>query len=203
MNDQEQATNYVEYSYEKAITNKDKLNRFLYIAGVVVLMILPILIAVFLHVYFIMYIMPLVLIVGVPLAKFFYRYLQNEFRYTVDRSSFKMELIHGKAKPKLLYECDANDMEAVVPATPENREKFKESDYDRVGRCWVSDNSPDLYILSCSYDSKYNGEKFLDMKDKTNHIRIHPEKKDGLSDAKRKAIYVSNDTGAVYFVEKE
>ncbi|MBP5208984.1 MAG: hypothetical protein J6330_11080 [Clostridia bacterium] len=148
MNDQEQATNYVEYSYEKAITNKDKLNRFLYIAGVVVLMILPILIAVFLHVYFIMYIMPLVLIVGVPLAKFFYRYLQNEFRYTVDRSSFKMELIHGKAKPKLLYECDANDMEAVVPATPENREKFKESDYDRVGRCWVSDNSPDLYIMT-------------------------------------------------------
>ena len=64
-------------------------------------------------------------------------------------------------------------------------------------------NSPDLYILSCSYDSKYNGEKFLDMKDKTNHIRIHPEKKDKLSDAKRKAIYVSNDTGAVYFVEKE
>jgi len=148
MNDQEQATNFAEYSYEKAITKKDKLDRCLYVAGVVIVMILPILIAVFLHVYFIMYIMPLVLIIGVPLAKFFFRYLQNEYRYTVDRSAFKMELIHGKAKPKVLFECDAKDMEAVVPATAENRAKFNERDFDRVGRCWVSESSPDLYLLT-------------------------------------------------------
>ena len=35
MTDSEQSTNFAEYSYEKAITPKDKMHRFLYIAGVV------------------------------------------------------------------------------------------------------------------------------------------------------------------------
>lgn len=144
MDDREQATNYAEYSYEKAVTGKDRLHRFLYITGAVFLMILPILIAVFLHKYFIMYIMPLVVILGVPFTKFFYRYLQYEYKYTVDRRSFRMELIHGKAKPKTLLACDVTDMEYAVPA----RDLKSVPEGAKIYRCCVSDSSPDLYAAS-------------------------------------------------------
>ena len=138
------ATNFAEYSYEKAITGRDRMNRALYVVGVIFLMILPILIAVFLHKYFIIYIMPLVVILGVPFSKFFFRYLQNEYKYTVDRNSFKIELIHGKAKPKLLYECAVSDMEFVHPAS----DHPDKSGFDAVSKCWVSENSPDLYVTA-------------------------------------------------------
>lgn len=154
MTDSEQSTNFAEYSYEKAVTGKDKAHRALYVIGIVLLMILPILIAVIFHVYFIIYIMPLVLILGVPLAKFFYRYLQNEYKYTVDRSSFKMELIHGKAKPKLLYETDVKDMEFAKPASSD----IDKSGYGAVAYCCVSETSPDLYVTS--FKDK-NGKKVL------------------------------------------
>lgn len=150
MDDREQATNYAEYSYEKAVTGKDRLNRFLYIAGAVFLMILPILIAVFLHEYFIMYIMPLIIIVGVPLTKFFFRYLQYEYRYTVDRSNFRMELIHGKAKPKKLLECSVNDFAYALPA----KDLKTVPDHAKVLKCWVSENSPDLYAASVTEGGK-------------------------------------------------
>lgn len=154
MTDSEQSTNYAEYSYEKAITGKDKTHRFFYIAGVVLLLILPVLIAVIFHIYFLIYIMPLFLILGIPLAKFFYRYLQNEFKYTVDRSTFKMEIIHGKAKPKLLYETDIKDMDFAKPATAD----IDKSGYGTVAYCCVSDTSPDLYVTS--FKDK-NGKKVL------------------------------------------
>lgn len=148
MSDSEQSTNFAEYSYEKAITGKDKAHRALYITGIVFIMILPILIAVIFHIYFIIYVMPLVLILGVPLAKFFFRYLQNEYKYTVDRSNFKMELIHGKAKPKLLYETDVKDMLFAVPATEENKQKYASFGVDKTVYCCVSETSPDLYITA-------------------------------------------------------
>lgn len=154
MNDAQESVNRAEYSYEKAVTKKDKLKRALYFTGVVLLMILPILTAMIFHVYFIMYIMPLVLIIGVPLAKFFFRYFQNEYKYTVERSSFKMELIHGKAKPKLLYDVNVNDMEFAKPAIPDP----DRSGYDTVSYCCVSETSPDLYIAS--FRDK-NGKKVL------------------------------------------
>lgn len=147
MTDSDQSTNFAEYSYEKAITSKDKTKKALYIIGVILLMITPLLIAVIFHVYFIMYVMPLVLILGIPLAKFFYRYLQFEYKYTVDRSTFKMELIHGKAKPKLLYETDVKDMNFAVPATEENKKKYA-AGIDKTVYCCVSETSPDLYITS-------------------------------------------------------
>ncbi|MBQ7700410.1 MAG: hypothetical protein IJT49_08730 [Clostridia bacterium] len=154
MTDSEQSTNFAEYSYEKAITPKDKMHRFLYVAGVVLFMMLPVLIAVIFHIYFLIYIMPLFLILGVPLAKFLYRYLQNEFKYTVDRSNFKMEIIHGKAKPKLLYETDVKDMDFAKPASSD----IDRSAYDTVVYCCVSDVSPDLYVTSFT-DKK--GKKVL------------------------------------------
>ena len=154
MPDSEQSTNFAEYSYEKALTGKDKANRALYIIGVVLIMILPILIAVIFHIYFIIYVMPLVLILGVPLARFLFRYLQNEYKYTVDRSNFKMEVIHGKAKPKLLYETDVKDMDFAKPATP----GIDRSLYNTVAYCCVSETSPDLYVTS--FTDK-NGKKVL------------------------------------------
>ena len=39
MSDSEQSTNFAEYSYEKAITGKDKAHRALYITGIVFIMI--------------------------------------------------------------------------------------------------------------------------------------------------------------------
>lgn len=148
MSDSELTTNYAEYSYEKAITGKDKTKRVLYIIGVAVIMLIPLLIAVFFHVYFLIYIMPLVLIIGIPLAKFFFRYFQNEYKYTVDRSKFKIELIHGKAKPKLIYETDVKDMAFVVPATLENEDQYCNFGIDKVAYCCVSEMSPDLYMTS-------------------------------------------------------
>lgn len=147
MSDSEQSVNFAEYSYEKAITNKDKVKRILYFALVVFIIILPVIIAVILHVYFIIFITPLFVFMGVPLAKFFFRYLQNEYRYTVDRSNFKMELIHGKAKPKLLYETDVKDMSFAVPATEENRQKYSDG-IDKTVYCCISETSPDLYMTS-------------------------------------------------------
>lgn len=149
MTDSEQSTNYAEYSYEKAVTGKDKLNRVLYIIGVILIILSPLFIMLIVRIYtskayFIMYIMPLFLILGVPLAKFFYRYLQNEFKYTVNRSTFKMEVIHGKAKPKLLYETDIKDMDFAKPASSD----IDRSGYDTVAYCCVSETSPDLYAAS-------------------------------------------------------
>ena len=146
MSDSEQATNYNEYSYEKAITKKDKLKRALYFVGVVLLMLLPVLIAVIFHIYFLIYITPLFIVLGVPLAKFFFRYFQTEYKYTVDRSTFKMELIHGKAKPKLMYEVDVKEMDFAVPANEENVAKYVFGKYDTTAVCLVSDDSPDKYV---------------------------------------------------------
>lgn len=144
--DSEQSTNYSEYSYEKTVTSKDKLKRAFYFAGVVLLMLLPILIAVIFHIYFLIYITPLFIVLGVPLAKFFFRYFQVEYKNIVDRSTFKMELIHGKAKPKLLYEADVHDIVFAVPATEENLQKYKDEARDITARCLASDDSPDAYI---------------------------------------------------------
>ncbi len=144
--DNEQSTNYSEYSYEKAVTGKDKMKRALYFIGIVLVMLLPVLIAMLFKVYFIMYVMPLVLILGVPLAKYFYKYFQVEYKNTVDRSTFKMELIHGKSKPRLLYEADVKDMEFAVPLTAENLGKYKDVQRDVTARCLVTDDSPDAYI---------------------------------------------------------
>ena len=148
MDGNEQTTNYNEYSYEKAITGKDKFKRALYFAGVVLLMLLPVLIAVIFHIYFLIYITPLFIVLGVPLAKFFFRYFQTEYKYTVDRSNFKMELIHGKAKPKLLYETDIKDMEFAVPVTEENLSKYVFGKHDITAKCLVSDDSPDAYVTA-------------------------------------------------------
>ena len=147
MSDSEQSTNFAEYSYEKAINSKDKIKRVLYFALVVFIIILPVIIGVILHVYFLIFITPLFVFMGVPLAKFFFRYLQNEYKYTVDRSNFKMELIHGKAKPKLLYETDVKDMDFAVPATEENRQKYG-TGTDKTAYCCISETSPDLYMTS-------------------------------------------------------
>ena len=106
--------------------------------------------------------MPLFLILGIPLAKFFYRYLQNEFKYTVDRSTFKMEIIHGKAKPKLLYETDIKDMDFAT-IIPSNIELFSTSYETAITRCidfdldWVQFRTPDKYSLpyfTYLYDEK-------------------------------------------------
>ena len=158
MSDSEQSTNYAEYSYEKAVTKSDRVKRVLYIVLVVFIMVIPVIAAMLFHVYPIMYVMPLVLILGIPLAKFFFRYFQNEYRYTVDRSNFRMELIHGKAKPKLLYETDVKDMEFAVPVTDASKEEHKASDFDTVSYCVVSDHSPDLYMTSFKTGS---GKKVL------------------------------------------
>ena len=98
MTDSDQSTNYAEYSYEKAVTGEDKLNRVLYIIGVILIILSPLFIMLIVRIYtskayFIMYIMPLFLILGIPLAKFFYRYLQFEYKYTVDRSILISALI--------------------------------------------------------------------------------------------------------------
>ena len=159
MTDSEQSTNYAEYSYEKAVTGKDKLKKVLYIISVILLILSPIFVMLIVRIYtskayFIMYIMPLFLVLGIPLAKFFYRYLQNEFKYTVDRSTFKMEIIHGKAKPKLLYETDIKDMDFAKPATAD----IDKSGYGTVAYCCVSETSPDLYVTS--FKDK-NGKKVL------------------------------------------
>jgi hypothetical protein len=148
MDGNEQSTNYNEYSYEKAITKTDKLKRVLYFIGVAFLMLLPVLIAVIFHIYFLIYITPLFIVLGVPLAKFFFRYFQTEYKYTVNRSSFKMELIHGKAKPKLLYETDIKDMDFAVPATEENVKKYGGEKYNTTAYCIVSDDSPDKYVTA-------------------------------------------------------
>ncbi len=143
----EQATNYNEYSYEKAVSKSDKIKRVLYFAAVVFIMILPILIAMLFHVYFIMYVMPLVLIVGIPLAKYFFKYFQTEYKYTVNRSNFKMELIHGKSKPKTLYECDVKDMEFAVPSS-EAQGRLDGRKFDTKAVCLVSGDSPDKYVTA-------------------------------------------------------
>ncbi len=149
--DSEQSTNYSEYSYEKTVTAKDKLKRVLYFICVVLVMLLPLFVMLIVRIYtskayIIMYIMPLFIVLGIPLAKFFFRYFQVEYKNIVDRSTFKMELIHGKAKPRLLYEADVHDMAFAVPATEENLQKYKDEARDITARCLVTDDSPDAYI---------------------------------------------------------
>ena len=153
----DQATNYVEYSYDKKVEKSDKLKRFLYFFFVILIMLALLLLLIKFAGPFI-YVTPLILIIGVPLAKFFFRYLQNEYKYTVDRSSFKMELIHGKAKPKLLYEVDVKDMEFAVPYDDINRDKYPERDFDVTAKCAESMDTPDLYILA--FKDK-NGKRVL------------------------------------------
>ncbi len=144
----EQATNYNEYSYEKAVSKSDKIKRILYFAAVVFIMILPILIAMLIPgTKFLLFIMPLFIILGIPLAKYFFKYFQTEYKYTVNRSIFKMELIHGKSKPKTLYECDVKDMEFAVPAS-EAQSRLDGRKFDTKSVCLVSGDSPDKYVTA-------------------------------------------------------
>ena len=153
----DQATNYVEYSVDKKVEAPDKLKRVLYFTFVFAVIIGLILILVKFGGPFI-YVTPLIVFLGVPLTKFFFRYLQNEYKYTVDRSNFKMELIHGKAKPKLLYETDVKEMEFAVPYDDINRDKYPDRDFDAVVKCCESMTTPDLYILA--FKDK-NGKRVL------------------------------------------
>ena len=148
MSDSEQSTNTAEYSYEKTLTGADRLKRVLYVCGVILIMLIPLIIAAVTQLWYVGIVgMPLFVFLGVPLAKFFFRYLQAEYKYTVERSSFKMELIHGKAKPKLLYQTDVRDIEFAAPATEENKQKYNVSDADKTAYCWISGSSPDLYMM--------------------------------------------------------
>ena len=153
----DQATNYVDYSVDKKVDGKDKLHRFLYFTFIALIALTLLLLLIKFGGPFIA-VTPLMIFIGVPLTKFFFRYLQNEYKYTVDRSNFKMELIHGKAKPKLLYEVNVKDMEFAVPYDDINREKYPDRDFDVVAKCCESMETPDLYILA--FKNK-NGKRVL------------------------------------------
>ena len=45
MSDSEQSTNTAEYSYEKTLTGADRLKRVLYVCGVILIMLIPLIIA--------------------------------------------------------------------------------------------------------------------------------------------------------------
>ena len=143
----EEASNYVEYSVDKKVEREDKIKRVLYFVLVGVIMFIPVFV---ISAYAPAFAVTIALVpfIGVPLAKFFFRYLQNEYKYTVDRSNFKMELIHGKSKPRLLYEVNVNDMEFAVPYDDTAGDKYPDRDFDTVTKCCESMTTPDLYILA-------------------------------------------------------
>lgn len=153
-----ESTNHTEYSYEKRVETSDKIKKILFIIAAVIVLASPLLIAVITKVYLIIMLYALVFAVGIPFAKFMMRYTQKEFNYIVDRSTFQMQVMYGKSKPKTVFETDAKDLEFAVAATEENKAAHPEKDYDKVYKCWVFEGSPDVYMMAFT-DSK--GKKCL------------------------------------------
>lgn len=156
--DDDQASNYFEYDYDQKVEGRYKRKRILYVIFASFAVLALTAACCIGKVKLLLWAAPVVFMMAVYTARYLFKYFQNEYKYTVERSAFTMYLIHGKGKPAVLYSFDAKTAEAVVKYDETTAAQYPEDDFDLIYRSYITKEIGDLYM---AIFTDKNGKKCL------------------------------------------